>query len=100
MTLEDWLMNAVYNGFFNLLNQAILLVIMMMSGEGHMILWLNIPFALLFLWLNGAAILISWREGVSRGLQFYAKANIRCFMILAGGGLFMTCLATAGSRWL
>lgn len=81
-------MDAIFNSFFNLLNQLILVGMTLLTVDGRYG-WFNLPFTALFLGMNGWAIFV-WRcDGFNRACKFYSKANMRCFFALALMGLLM-----------
>jgi hypothetical protein len=90
-------MDTVYNGFFNLLNQLILLGFSLITVDGRNYCWLGLPFIILLFGLNGWAILVWRTNGLTEASKFYSVANMRCFMALALLGLLSAATCTAAS---
>jgi uncharacterized membrane protein len=88
--------DAIYNGFFSLLNQLILIGMSFATIDSGSYRWVGLPFAVLFLSVNGWTIVVWRRNGLKRACEFYSKANIRCFLALALSGLLIVSLARAG----
>jgi hypothetical protein len=81
-------MDAIYNTFFNVLNQLILVGLTLLGTEGSL-WWLSLPFGLLLVGFNFLVIRIWRRSGFSRAAEFYAEANRICFFVLAVSGLII-----------
>ena len=90
-------MDTAYNGFFNLLNQLILVGFSLITVDGGSFYWLGLPFVILVFTFNGWAILVWRTNGLTEACKFYAKANMRCFIALALSGLLIagTCAAAS-----
>ncbi len=87
--------NIVYNVFFILLNQTVLLAMAFLLGIDSRLGWFNLPFAAIWLILNIWSFLVWKREGNAKAFRFYARANISCFLLLALAGFVLVGLTAA-----
>jgi hypothetical protein len=85
----------VYNAFFILLNQGILIAMAFLLGIDSRMGWFNLPFVAIWLTLNVWSFLVWRREGTAKAFRFYARANISCFLFLAIAGFVLVGLSAA-----
>lgn len=79
----DTNMDRIYNAFFNILNQIILMGGVFARADSEKLGWINMRFGLLFFGINGTAIFAWQQSGMSNAVRFYSQTNRVCFFVLA-----------------
>ena len=87
--------NVVFNAFFILLNQSVLVGLMLISGDGYRPIWLNLLAAAVLVTFALWTLSVWKREGGANAFRFAAKINVRCLLVLGGFAILLVCLAVS-----